>query len=374
MLMILLPILITAVLFFVMRSALVMTDIDRLSDTSRGRGEGVFYLEESSAVDPRGSRSHHVITLVPALFAIIALVNYALTKRIFRSIMTPIDTLVRGVHEISDGNLAYRIDYKKGDEFDAVCADFNEMAARLSDMVDQRQRDERSRRELIAGISHDLRTPLTSIRAYIEGIREGVASTPEMREKYLATIQSKTEDIDYIISQLFLFSKMDIGEFPFHLETVDMGDELDKLIAGLADEYRERGLTISLEETVRGALVSLDTVQFRNVVQNILNNCVKYCNREDARAELFCHAENDAISITIRDNGPGVPDETLTHIFDVFYRSDTARNNPSQGSGLGLAISSKIIERLQGSITAENAPDGGLRVIISLPLAKGAEA
>ena len=299
------------------------------------------------------------------------LINYALTRHVFRHIMTPINTLVSGVREISDGNLTYRIKYDKSDEFTAVCNDFNEMASRLSDMVKQRQIDERNRKELIAGISHDLKTPLTSIKGHIEGLRKGIASTPEMQEKYLGIMQSKAEDIEYIISQLFLFSKIDIGEFPFNFKTVDIGDELDKMIASFADEYGGRGLAVTLVEKTQGIFVSIDTVQFRNVMQNILDNSVKYSDKDSTRAGIFCRKTGDSVSIAVKDNGPGVSDETLTKIFDVFYRSDISRNEPSKGSGLGLAISSKIVERLKGSITAENVQDGGLGIIITLPEQKG---
>jgi len=305
------------------------------------------------------------------LLFIVFLTNRTLTKLISSRIITSIETLVSGVREISDGNLDYRIKYNFGDEFDAVCADFNEMAFRLSDMVRQRQIDESNRKELIAGISHDLKTPLTSIKGHIEGLRKGIASTPEMREKYLGIIQSKAEDIEYILSQLFLFSKMDIGEFPFNLDIVDIGDELDEMIAGFADEYKERGLAISLKEKTQGVFVSIDTVQFKNIVQNILDNSVKYGGKDNARVEISCGGNENSVSITIKDNGPGVSEEMLTKIFEVFYRSDIARNNPGKGSGLGLAISTKIIERLNGSITAENAQDGGLSVIITLPRQKG---
>ena len=311
------------------------------------------------------------LTIVLVLLVIVFLTNRTLTKHISHRIMTSINTLVDGVQELSDGNLNYRIQYTLGDEFDGVCADFNEMASRLSDMVNQRQLDERNRKELIAGISHDLRTPLTSIKGHIEGIKKGIASTPEMQEKYLDIIQSKTQDIEYIIKQLFLFSKMDIGEFPFRLETVDIGDELSKMVAGLTDEYMNRGLAISLTENTHNELVSIDIVQFRNVVQNILDNSVKYGGKSDVCVEMQCHKNEDSVMITINDNGPGVSDVVIDRMFDAFYREDLARTAPNSGSGLGLAISSKIIERLKGTIAAENLPNGGLSIIITLPAWKG---
>ena len=397
--MIVLPLILTAIAFFAMRAVTISADI-----SPRGSGGSLSYVSESEAnitndyvriannvpvyqtvtgehiiilpdhlvpQDARANRSGYTVGGVLALLLAVFLTNYILTRRISRSVTTPIDILVNGVNEISSGNLTHRIKYKNGDEFDAVCSDFNEMASRLSEMVEQRQADEKSRKELIAGISHDLRTPLTSVRAYIEGLRKGIATTHETQEKYLETIQRKTEDIEYIIKQLFMFSQIDIGEFPLKLETVDIGNELAEMVDGLKDEYKEIGLAVSLEENIQGEAVSIDTVQFKNIVQNILGNSVKYCNRDDARAEIFCKSIGDTVSITIKDNGPGVSDEMLTKMFEVFYRGDESRNNPDKGSGLGLAISSKIIERLKGSIRAENVPNGGLSVIITLPIQKG---
>ena len=302
------------------------------------------------------------------LLIVVVLANILLAKHITRRITTPIDILSNGVQEISEGNLTHRIQYSEGDEFDAVCSDFNEMATRLHEMVQQRQADEQSRKELIAGISHDLRTPLTSVKAYIEGLRKGIATTPEMQEKYLTTIQNKTEDIEYIINQLFTFSKMDIGEFPLNLEVADIGGELCKMVAGFTDEYNQAGLAVTMTENTE-ANVLVDMVQFRNVLQNILGNSVKYGGD---RAEISCQNQGDNVVITIKDNGSGVTDEMLSKMFDVFVRGDASRNNPAEGSGLGLAISKKIIKRLGGTIHAENVADGGLAIIITLPSHEGA--
>jgi len=307
------------------------------------------------------------------LLTVLILANILLARYITHKIMTPLNSLAGGVREITSGNLTHRISYAGGDEFDTVCSDFNEMAAYLSHMVQQRQADENSRKELIAGISHDLRTPLTSVKAYLEGLRKGIASTPQMQEKYLDIIQSKTEDIEYIIKQLFMFSKIDVGEFPLNLETVDIGAQLAKIVCEFSDEYKESGLEINLTDNTH-EYVHIDTVQFNNIVQNILCNSVKYSNRRDPKVEIHCvtqcsnsindMSQNKNIVLSIKDNGPGVPEEMLPYIFDVFYRGDKARNNP--GSGLGLAISSKLINRMNGTIIAKNVPEGGLEIVITL--------
>jgi len=301
------------------------------------------------------------------IITIIILTNRLLTRFVFKSIVTPLDTLVYGVHQIRDGNLNYHIEYDEKDEFAGVCSDFNEMAQRLLDSVNAKQKDEANRKELIAGISHDLRTPLTSIKAYVEGIEKGVASTPETQKRYLDTIKNKTNDLEHIVNQLFLFSKLDIGEFPFYLEQINIGKELSNMVASLSEEYQKKGLSIELTQDVENIYVQIDIVQFRNAVINILENSVKYKTQKRAQVKISCQEEDKYVTITLADNGPGVSNEALEELFDIFYRGDRARTNPSKGSGLGLSITAKILEKLGGSIQAENVPEGGLAIIMMLP-------
>lgn len=298
---------------------------------------------------------------------IILITNRALTRLITRRITTSIEVLVSGVHEIRDDNLDYRIQYDYNDEFKLICDDFNEMAQRLSDMVTARQKDEESRKELIAGISHDLRTPLTSIKAYIEGIEKGIAATPQMQKKYIDTIKSKANDLEHIINQLFLFSKLDINEFPLRLERVEIGDVLDDFLDEVTGEYENKGLAVTLVKKHNGLYANIDIVQFRNVLFNILGNSVKYKMNHVIKSKIICSGNGSNIVISITDDGPGVPDDNVGRLFDVFYRSDASRNNPGSGSGLGLAITKKIIEDFGGTIHAENVPEGGLAIIITLP-------
>jgi signal transduction histidine kinase len=307
------------------------------------------------------------IIVILFIITIIILTNRLLTRFVFKSIITPLDTLVYGVHQIRDGNLNYHIEYEGKDEFADVCSDFNEMAQRLLDSVNARQKDEANRKELIAGISHDLRTPLTSIKAYVEGIEKGVASTPETQKRYLDTIKNKTNDLEHIVNQLFLFSKLDIGDFPFYLEQINIGKEMANMVASLSEEYQKKGLSIELTQNVGNIYVQIDIVQFRNAVINILENSVKYKIQERGQMKISCHEEDKYVTITLADKGPGVSSEALEKLFDVFYRGDRARTNPSKGSGVGLSITAKILERLGGSIRAENVPEGGLAIIMMLP-------
>jgi len=307
-----------------------------------------------------------IVSLIFSLF-IILFTNRFLTRFVFKRIVHGMDTLTNGVHQVRDGNLNFRIDYGENDEFSRVCGDFNEMAGRLLDSVEARRKDERSRKELIAGISHDLRTPLTSIKAYVEGLEQGVATTQEAKNHYIDTIKKKTGDLEHIIDTLFLFSKLDTGEFPYDIERVDLTSVVFEIVDGLSEEYKNRGLDIS---TVRKGELSdagrlyadIDVVQMRSVMINIFENSVKYKNRARGRMNVEVCGEEETVTIVLTDDGPGVTEEALPNLFDVFYRSDESRSDPGNGSGLGLAIVSKIVRRFGGSIEAVNVPEGGLSI------------
>lgn len=306
------------------------------------------------------------ITLLVAVIAIIMVTNAVLTGIMYRHIIEPLNTLVDGVHEIRDGNLLFRIAYTTQDEFAPICNDFNVMAERLYEMVRTRQKDEESRKELIAGISHDLRTPLTAIKAYVEGIEKGVASTPALKKKYIDTIKGKTEDLAHIIDQLFLFSKLDLEEFPLLIEPIRLDEMIGNLLDEIGEEYAKKGLVIAWSGTSEAVTIRADRQWLRNVVVNVAENSVQYKNKAMGHMRVSLRADDDVAVLRMEDDGPGVPPQTLRSLFDVFYRSDPARN--AKGSGLGLAIAAKVMRKMGGRIWAENAgAAGGLAVVLSFP-------
>ncbi|MDR0685665.1 MAG: HAMP domain-containing histidine kinase [Spirochaetaceae bacterium] len=301
--------------------------------------------------------------------ALISVINNLFNYRMIKCISRPLQPLSEGVRQIRDNNLSFRIDYQNDDEYRPICEAFNEMAARLEASAARRQRDEANRRELLAGISHDLRTPLTAIQGYIEGLESGVASTPEMRDRYFATIKNKTAGMEHIIEQLFLFSKLDMDEFPLALRRVPLMQVISDMVEEVAPEYSQRGLDIHIVESDRDVFVSADTLWLRNVVINILENSVRYKTKERAALEISASVVNNSVFLRLADDGPGVSAEALPKLFDVFYRADPSRS--AKGSGLGLAIGKKIIEHLGGAVHAELPASGGLAIVIRLPVSEG---
>jgi signal transduction histidine kinase len=330
----------------------VFYEAPRFMEMSRNRRGAMF----------NGMVSSFVVAAVMMLFA-----NVFLTRFVFKRILNAMDTLTYGVHQIRDGNLDFRIEYRENDEFSPVCDDFNEMAGRLLYAREAMERDERSRRELIAGISHDLRTPLTSIKAYVEGLEQGVASTPEARTRYMDTIKNKANDLEQIIEKLFLFSKLDTGEFPYRMERVDLRAVASEIVSGAADEYSENGLHISVSGDSSPVFVNIDAMQMRRVLINIFENSLKYRDKEHGRLVINVGSEGREAVLTISDDGPGVPSEAVSKLFGLFYRIDGSRSNPSRGSGLGLAIAAKMVAHFGGKIAAKNPPSGGLSIEIRLP-------
>ena len=307
---------------------------------------------------------------------VISGINNLLTLRLMNSIVRPLKALCEGGRQLHDLNLTYRISYRNNDEFRPACDAFDEMAAKLEASAAERQKNEANRRELIAGISHDLRTPLTSIKGYLEGLETGVASTPAMRDKYLAIIKNKAADMEHIIEQLFLFSKLDMDDFPLTLRPVAITPVLRDIMEEITGEYVMRGLDINLMEMPPDITVSVDTLYIRNVIINILENSVIHKTKERGRMEISAAwsdmSVRDTIVLRFADDGPGVTPDSLDKLFDAHFRTDPSRNK--KGSGLGLAISSKIIERMGGTCRAELQETGGLVIVICLPAEQRAGA
>lgn len=309
-----------------------------------------------------------IIVLLSTLGVSIWLTDRFLIRFVYNNIEQPLEILSEGVHQIRDGNLDYRILYDGKDEFAPICDDFNEMAFRLKQSVTLTQQHEQSRRELMAGISHDLKTPLTSIQAYVEGLLDGVAKTPEMQRRYLLTVKSKAEDIDRMVKQIFLFSKMELNDYPYSPVILRLDGEIEELVRSVRDEYREKGLQI--ETSLTYASVRADPELLRRVLVNIMENSLKYKTKPLGTLRVTLETAGTLCRLTLSDDGPGAPEMARARLFDAFYRGDPARREPNQGSGLGLSIAENAVRRMGGTIRADASEEGGLAVIIELPKAE----
>ena len=300
------------------------------------------------------------------ILAILIGTNGVLASRLSKSLLTPLRLLSYGSQQIKEGNLDFEMDYREKDEFGIVCKEFDEMRLRLKQSVEMQVKYEENRKELMAGISHDLRTPLTAIKGYVRGLQVGIANTPEMTEKYLDTIYTKACEMDKLVDKLFLFSKLDTGHYPFHFEEVGVRSYLDTFFEEAREEFRTKALVIDYKNDCSEELImKLDVEEMGRVFTNILENSVKYNTKLERKILVRVTQNKENLTICLNDNGPGVTLEVLKNLFLSFYRGDASRTNPQEGSGLGLAIAEKIVKAHGGTIRAAN--NEGLLFSITLP-------
>ncbi|RAV16393.1 sensor histidine kinase [Paenibacillus contaminans] len=301
------------------------------------------------------------------LVVILVLTHTALTFFMSRSIIRPLNGLRHAVKQIKEGNLDFQVEVSGKDEIGQLGVAFEEMRAQLKSSIETQLQYEENRKELVTNISHDLKTPITAIKGYVEGIQDGIADTPEKMKKYINTIYAKSVEMDRLIDELFLYSKLDLKRLPFAFERVDMADFLQDCSEDLRFDLEKTGFRFRSEIALQpGTWVSLDRDKFIRVIHNVIRNCVNYMDKDDKRIALQASETDGAVLIRISDNGPGIDAAALPHIFDRFYRAEQSRNSETGGSGLGLAIVKQIIEGHGGEIWAESAEGEGTTIFMAL--------
>jgi histidine kinase len=285
-----------------------------------------------------------------------------------KDIVKPLRELEKGSRHISEGNLDFRLTTKSRNEVGRVVFSYEKMRQELKKSIQKQVQYENNRKELISSISHDLKTPITSIKGYVEGILDGVANTEEKKERYLKVIHQKSLDMDHLIDDLFLFSKLDLHKMPFDLQPINFPQFVKKISDELALEYQNQGnLEYELEDlSATEPIVSIDANQLKRVIVNLVQNSFKYNQSEEKHVRIQVSNEENEVTLTIKDNGIGMSEEELKHAFDMFYRSDESRNTNTGGSGLGLAIVKQIILDHQGTIKAKSSADKGTSIKIIL--------
>lgn len=286
------------------------------------------------------------------------------TKRLNRAVMKPVEELTAGAERIQNGDLKQDILYEGDEEFENVCRTFNTMQRTIREDQEQRERNERARTDMVTGISHDLRTPLTSIQGYIKGVLDGVADTPDKKRLYLWTAYASAEEMNVLLQKLFDFSRMESGQLPFHMVRVELAEFTASYIAQKEGILKEQGVRfhfISSQNFL--SEICMDVEQVRRVLDNLLENSMKYVKARPLQIEVTVYDTPNQVVLEWRDNGEGVPEAKLEHIFDRFYRCDEARSE--KGSGIGLYVVRYIMERHHGTVTAENA--GGLKIQLYFP-------
>ena len=272
---------------------------------------------------------------------------------IYRSIAVPLVKLKKATKNIKDGNLDFVLEVEGNDEFSQLCQDFEEMRKRLKESTEEKILMDKENKELISNISHDLKTPITAVKGYVEGIMDGVADTPEKMDRYVRTIYNKTNEMDHLINELTFYSKIDTNRIPYTFSKLNVEDYFSDCAEELGLEMETRGIELVYANYVeKGVQVIADGEQIRRVIHNIVSNAIKYMEKPRGIIQLRVKDVGDFIQVEIEDNGKGIAAKDLPYIFDRFYRTDVSRNSSKGGSGIGLSIVKKIMEDHGGKVWA----------------------
>lgn len=332
------------------------------SDGSEG---SIFIISDGDAIMPQ-IRSTAIQIIFAFVFVIIFLAG-ALIYWIYRSILAPLEVLRQATDAMKEGNLDYAIVGDPSDEIGKLCYDFDEMRLKFKELFDFRLKHEEEFKELISNISHDLKTPITSIKGYAEGIIDGVADTNEKQNRYIKTIYAKASDMSVLVDELSLYSKIDYNTMNYCFSYVNLNSYFQDCIDELSFDLELKGINVIFKNHCRPNLeVTMDGEQLKRVINNIIGNAVKYMNKRNCYIELEIREGENYVIVAISDNGVGIPTKDLAFIFDRFYRVDASRNTAKGGSGLGLAISKKIIQAHSGDIWATSEEDMGTTIFFTL--------
>jgi signal transduction histidine kinase len=307
-----------------------------------------------------------IIVIISVFVISFITVNLFMSYLFSKRILKPVATLKTAATDISSGNLQCEIIEEGDEEIRELCHEFEVMRIQLKDSIHMKMKYDDNRNMLVSSISHDLRTPITSIKGYVEGILDGVANTPEKMESYLKTIYSKTEHMDAMIDDLLLYSKLDLKQLPFNFEKTDILKYFKFCISESEPELLRSNIKIEIKSDLKDLrYVMVDRDRMRRVIMNIIDNSKKYIDKDQGEIIVMLRETSLSIIIEIRDNGLGIDKNDIDKIFDRFYRADTARSETT-GSGLGLAIAKQIVEGHKGKIWVVSYGHEGTSILISL--------
>ena len=282
---------------------------------------------------------------------------------IYRSVATPLVKLRKATQNIKDGNLDFVLYVEGTDEFAELCRDFEEMRRRLKESAEEKLVLDKENKELISNISHDLKTPITAVKGYVEGIMDGVADTPEKMDRYVRTIYNKTVEMDHLINELTFYSKIDTNRIPYTFSKLNVEDYFSDCAEEVGLELETRGIQLCYANYVDSDVqVIADGEQIRRVIHNIISNAIKYMDKGKGMKgiiQIRVKDVGDFVQVEIEDNGKGIAAKDLPYIFDRFYRTDVSRNSAKGGSGIGLSIVRKILEDHGGKVWATSREDIG---------------
>lgn len=301
-----------------------------------------------------------LIDMMIAIALILLFTACMLTQWIYKGVFQPIKKLNTAMQKIAEGNLEYSLPTEVKGEFGDLFRNYEDMRLRLKESTEEKVMGERQNKELISNISHDLKTPITAIKGYVEGLMDGVADTPEKMDKYIHTIYSKANDMDRLINELTFYSGIDSNRIPYNFHRINVNEYFRDCVEEVGYELESENIRLNYSNLVDpDTRIIADPEQLKRVINNIISNSIKYMDKPQGIIDIRILDEIDSIRVEIEDNGKGIAAKDLSNIFERFFRTDASRNSSKGGSGIGLSIVKKIIEDHSGYIWATSKENEG---------------
>lgn len=325
----------------------------KFTDGSEG---SIFILSKAQALISK----RLLVDMFIAIVLILIFTSICLTQWIRKGVFTPLSELNIAMQKIKDGDFEYRLETQSEGEIGALYSNYEDMRLRLKESAEEKVEQERVNKELVSNISHDLKTPITAIKGYVEGIMDGVADTPEKMDKYIKTIYNKANDMDKLINELTTYSGIDNNRIPYNFHRINVADYFGDCVEEVGLDLESKNIKLNYLNLVSpDTVVIADPEQMKKVINNIISNSVKYMDKSKGQIDIRILDEVDSIRVELEDNGKGIAQKDLQKIFDRFYRTDASRNSAQGGSGIGLSIVRKIIEDHGGYIWATSKEGEG---------------
>ncbi|UCG25408.1 MAG: HAMP domain-containing protein [Chloroflexota bacterium] len=300
----------------------------------------------------------HDLTLAGVLLLFAAIIATTFGVFVAASVSDGLRQLAGAANQLAAGNLNARADVTGRDEISQVAASFNDMAAQLQQAEQERRELETLRRDLIAWTSHDLRTPLTSMRVMVEALHDGIVEDDATRQRYYRTIRAEVIALNGLIDDLFELAQLDAGGLKLEMASVSLADLISDTIEGFRPLCEQRDIELVGRVGPDLELVTMDASRIGRVLSNLINNAFQHTS-SGGRVEVLAGREQHEVVVTVTDGGPGFSAEDLPRVFERFYRGEQARSRATGGAGLGLAIASGIVAAHGGRIWAENVIGDG---------------
>lgn len=301
-----------------------------------------------------------LIYLFSAIIFILVLTSIVLTQWVYKGFFEPINRLNVAMQQIAEGNFEYSLTSEDTNEIGELYRNYEDMRLRLKESTEEKIQNERQNRELVSNISHDLKTPITAIKGYVEGIMDGVADTPEKMDRYIKTIYTKANDMNRLINELTYYSGIDSNRIPYNFHRINLAEFFQDCVEDVGLDLESKNIELNYSNLVDPSMrIIADPEQLKKVIDNIVGNSIKYMDKPKGVINIRILDEVDSVRVEIEDNGKGISTKDLGKIFERFYRTDASRNSSTGGSGIGLSIVKKIIEDHGGYIWATSKDGEG---------------